>query len=435
MDQPIDPKALIEELTVAELCETAERYYADLPDPTHVLSKPFGSLLEAPILLSRIPLLISGLRLGKSMVVLDFGAGTCWLSRLLNQMQCATISVDPSTTALELGKRLFEMSPIVGDYILPPRFVPFDGEHIEVPDDSVDRVVCFDTFHHVPNQRQILQEFFRVLKPGGVVGFSEPGPAHSQSPQAQYEMQRHKVLENDIRLDEIRAMASDIGFADLRVKLVLDPSLDLSFQEYMSIVHSPAALWKRSQGIRRLVSLRMAIRDLLRLRARDSEPDSECVPALLNKVLSSMVSSMPGATIFFLTKGAFVADSRSASGLQYEMEVLAADREARAGQAMQVTVRVKNVGQSIWLHSDVQDIGVVRLGVHLFSADHRMLNNDFARGDLGRDIAPGQSITATFKFACPAPGDYILGLDLVSEAVIWFEMLGNKPQYLNIHVS
>ncbi len=435
MDQPIDPKALMQDLSVAELCETAERYYAELPDCTHVLSKPFGSLLEAPVLLPRISPFLAGLRLGKSMTVLDFGAGTCWLSRLLNQLQCATISVDPSRTALELGRRLFEMSPIVGSYILPPRFVPFDGEHIDVPDGSVDRVACFDTFHHVPNQRQVLSEFYRVLRPGGIVGFSEPGPAHSQSPQAQEEMRTHKVLENDIRLDEIRALAYDMGFTDLRVKLVLDPNLDLTFQEYMSIVHSPAALWKRNKGIRRLISLRTAIGDLLRVRPRDSESDSPCVPALVDKVLNAMVSYMPGATVFFLTKGAFISDSRIASGLQYEMDVLAADRQGHAGQAMDLTVRVQNVGQGIWLHANIQDIGVVRLGVHLLGADHQMLNNDFARGELGRDIAPGESATVTCAITCPEPGDYVLGLDLVSEQVIWFEMLGNKPQYINIHVS
>jgi len=435
VEQPVDPQKLMKQLTVAALCETAERYYAGLSDPTHQLSKPFGSLLEAPVLLSRIPLLLAGLRLGKSMVVLDFGAGTCWLSRLLNQLQCVTISVDVSRTALELGKRLFQMSPIIGDYVLAPTFMPFDGEHLDVQDDSVDRVVCFDTFHHVPNQRQILSEFFRVLKPGGIVGFSEPGPLHSQTPQAQYEMQRHGVLENDIRLDEIHEIASSLGFTDLRVKLVLDPSLDLGLEEYMSIISAPPARWEGRQSTPLLHRAWLAVRDLLLPGWSPCDAVACCAPGLANKILSTTARTMHSATVFFLTKGVFVADSRIPTGLHYEMTVVAADRDVRAGQLVEVTVLVKNVGQSVWLHANIQDIGVVRLGVHLFSSDRQLLDNDLARGELGQDIAPGQSATVTCRFACPSPGEYILALDLLSEHIVWFEMLGNQPHYLSIHVS
>jgi len=435
MEEVIDPKRLMRELTVAELCATAEKYYAELSDPTHVLAKPFGNLLEAPALLPRIPLLLSGLRLGAAMVVLDFGAGSCWLSRLLNQLRCATISLDPSTTALEMGKRLFEISPIVGNYILPPRFLPFDGERIQLEDKAVDRIVCFDTFHHIPNQRQILSEFFRVLKPGGIVGFSEPGPTHSQGPAAQEEMRMHKVLENDIRLDEIMAIASEIGFSDLRIKLLLDPSLDLDLKEYMSILHSPPPFWPPPQKTRLRDDLWLAFRNRFGATESDRKAYSGYEPTLINKVLSNIASSMPGATVFFFTKGAYVADSRSGSGLQYEMAILSATREARVGQEMELTVRVKNVGQSVWLHTSIQNIGVVRVGVHLFTADHQLLVSDLAQAELGRDIAPGDSVTVACKVACRTPGDYVLAIALVSESVIWFETLGNKPQYLDIHVS
>ena len=220
MPDMIDPKQLMKELTVAELCQTAEEFYRNLPYPTVQSVQPFDSTTEAPQLLYRMGLLLSGLRLGKSMVVLDFGAGACWFSRHLNQMQCITISVDVSRTALELGKKLFDESPIVGEYLRPPRFLVFDGERLDVADESVERIICFDVFHHVPNQEQILREFYRVLKPGGIAGFAEPGLRHSQSAVAQHAMHTYRVLENDISLHEIWKMADAIGFDDLRVKLV-----------------------------------------------------------------------------------------------------------------------------------------------------------------------------------------------------------------------
>ena len=73
----IDPKDVMRRYTVEELCETAEQYYRSVSDPTPLMSKPFSFLHEAPEALQNLGLLLSGLHLGKTMKVLDFGAGTC----------------------------------------------------------------------------------------------------------------------------------------------------------------------------------------------------------------------------------------------------------------------------------------------------------------------------------------------------------------------
>jgi SAM-dependent methyltransferase len=423
MDKKIDPKQLIQELSVEELCQTAEEYFRNLPDPTHQMSKPFASTLETPQLLYKAGLLLYGLELGKSMLVLDFGAGTCWFSRLLNQMQCVTISVDVSKTALELGKKLFEISPIVGEYLHPPRFVHFDGRRIEVAAETVDRIVSFDAFHHVPNQRQVLREFFRVLKPGGIVGFSEPGINHSQTELSQYEMQRHAVLENDIRLDEIREMATDIGFSDLRVKLLYDPYLNLGYSDYESIINWPLAsfLEQRTQ------SLRSRIRKVFR---RETD-----IPEFPAEVIKNIVPAMQNSAVFFLTKGMYIPDSRSHAGLQHKLELLTTTDTIQAGAALELKVRLENIGSSKWLHSNIQDIGVVKIGVHLLDADQQLLENDFARGRLGADVMPGQIVTAEVSVTFAQAGEYILAFDLVSEHVCWFELFGSQPQYLHVNVT
>jgi len=167
----IDPKRLAEEMSVEHLCRTANDYFKSLSDPTPWMTKPFSSLVEAPELLQNVGLLLSGLHLGKTMTVLDFGAGSCWFSRILSQLQCQTISCDVSDAALEIGKRLFKKLPLLGEGVFEPRFLPFDGKQIDLPDNAVDRIACNDAFHHVPDQRLVLSEFVRVLKPGGIAGF------------------------------------------------------------------------------------------------------------------------------------------------------------------------------------------------------------------------------------------------------------------------
>ncbi len=103
----INPRDIIERFTPEELCQTADNYYKSISDPTVQMAKPFSSLMETPQILKNMGLLLSGLRLGKTMTILDFASGVCWFSRFLSELHCQTISCDVSKTALEIGKRLF----------------------------------------------------------------------------------------------------------------------------------------------------------------------------------------------------------------------------------------------------------------------------------------------------------------------------------------
>lgn len=48
-----------------------------------------------------------------------------------------------------------------------------DCAAIQLPDASVDMLFCHQTFHHLVEQQQALAEFWRVLKPGGLLLFAE----------------------------------------------------------------------------------------------------------------------------------------------------------------------------------------------------------------------------------------------------------------------
>jgi ubiquinone/menaquinone biosynthesis C-methylase UbiE len=48
-----------------------------------------------------------------------------------------------------------------------------DAESLPFDDDSFDLVTCRLAFHHFPNSRRAISEFARVLKPGGVLGFTD----------------------------------------------------------------------------------------------------------------------------------------------------------------------------------------------------------------------------------------------------------------------
>ena len=52
---------------------------------------------------------------------------------------------------------------------------------LELDDDTVDVVFCHQTFHHLTRQGAALAEFYRVLKPGGLLLFAESTRAYIES--------------------------------------------------------------------------------------------------------------------------------------------------------------------------------------------------------------------------------------------------------------
>ncbi|MFA4915366.1 MAG: class I SAM-dependent methyltransferase [Syntrophales bacterium] len=391
----IDPKNLIRDRPVSTFCRKSEEFFQRIKDNSELHGKPFANAQAAPRLILRLGFLLSGIRLGGGMTILDFGAGTCWLSKMLNQMQCATISVDPSITALTIGQRLFKEFPIVGEPILPPRFIVFEGHHISVEDNSIDRIVCFDAFHHVPNQKEILKEFHRVLKPGGIAGFSEPGPHHSKANDSQAEMMAYGVLENDILLEEIKALADEVGFSGFFVKPHFDCDPDLDYEDYRNIM-SKREIPKRLQD--------------------------------------NFIMSMENDNIFFLTKGKFMLDSRNRQGLKHSLHVKGDRLSGKVNEPLTLQAAIKNTGEAKWLVDNIKNIGVVFVGMHLYDSSDNLLDLDFYRKKISKELYPGDETSETLSIIFPNPGTYHLIVDLVSERVCWFEQNGSVPQRILVEV-
>ena len=174
----IDVKDLIAHSSIDELNQTAEAYFASLTEWDHHLAKPFSRTDEAPAMLINLAVLLQGLRLSPGDVVLDFGGGTGWLSRFLTQLGCRAIALDVSTTALDIARALYERMPVAGAQPAP-QFLLFDGRRIDLPDASVDRIACFDAFHHAPNPEEMLREFARVEGATGAPGGSPARTPHA----------------------------------------------------------------------------------------------------------------------------------------------------------------------------------------------------------------------------------------------------------------
>src|SRR5258705_5595142 len=295
-DAFVDARALSTTLSVEDLARTADDYYrTTLQFTDRYLAKPFADPRDAPDLLGSFAHLVSGLHLVPGMTVLDFGAGACWTTRCLTQLGCAAIALDVSATALELGRQLYARLPPIGD-VPPPRFLVFDGRRIDLPDATVDRTFCFDAFHHVPNPAEAMRELGRVLRPGGIAGFSEPGRHHSKGARSQYAMKNYTAIANDVVMEDACRWARAAGFSEVELAVFDTESHRVSLEEFEELTRGGRALGRYADRVRLFLF---------------------------------------GHQTFFLRRGGQVTkDSRERDGLKGEITVRLERTEVRAGDSI-----------------------------------------------------------------------------------------------------
>ncbi len=100
---------------------------------------------------------------------------------------------------------------------------------------------------------------------------------------------------------------------------------------------------------------------------------------------------------------------------------------ARAGQPINLAVRVSNLSARPFPARASYGRRLVRLGAQLARRDGTIINRDHARAWLPATLEPGSRIDVPIEIPAPAsPGRYLLRFDLVSEGIDWFERCGSK---------
>jgi SAM-dependent methyltransferase len=377
----------------------AEQYFVSIGETPFLTGKPFTDGL-LPRYLYSLGILLEGIRLHRSDVVVELGAGTSWVSHFINRYGCKTISVDVSGTALTLAEKLFRQDSTT-NWAAGPEFRSYDGHRLPLADASCTKVVIFDAFHHVPNQREILSELARILTPDGIVGMCEPGLGHASSESSRAEVENHGVLENELVIEDLGALAKDCGFSDARV------------------IVAPHG-----------VTTQVDVEDLgafLRGRGFRTFWQDQCTALLTGHFI-------------LLYKGDPTPTTRQPTGLDARIRVGRGQTSCTAvrGRPTPLVVHLTNMGPTRWLARDEPGGGWTRLGAHLYRDEpHReLVDFDWLRVALPETLGQNQEATIPVELPpVPECGRYRVVFDLVIEGYAWFAQRGSRAAELTLTVT
>lgn len=367
---------------------------------------------------------VENLKCPPGSLILDLGAGACWVSEWLVKLGFRTVSLDISYGTLEIGKRRFS------DCQLDGAFVAGDIEALPFMAKIFDGVICLATLHHVPDIQKALGELHRVLKSSGSVVLIEPGEGHSQAPGSRVAMEQFNVLEQDILIADIYIKAQKAGFKRFWVVPFIYPEIQLDNKSWHALLTFPYSSSRIRGWAKRLYYLFCSFLPIARARPiRQGQ-------WLRAHFLHRLIINAKTHPILVLRNEDRCLDSRVPGLLKADIQLINTPGKVPSGRNFCLKIRVKNTGDTLWLSQRNPYGGFVTLGGQLCDAQGGLMIRDFVRIHLPKDIAPSEEITLDFSFKAPKEaGVYQLKVDMVDELVTWFEARGSKPLTISFQIQ
>ena len=148
--------------------------------------------------------------------ILDVGCGTGFAVRQLSQRlwEGKVCGLDISRSMLAKAKTNTANCDNV-------ELILGDAENLPHENKQFDKLMCANCFHYFPNLTVVIQEFHRVLKPGGIVYILDS--CRDVSPAIIfYDLARKKIAADHVRYyhtKEIKATLAQAGFQAIREEL------------------------------------------------------------------------------------------------------------------------------------------------------------------------------------------------------------------------
>lgn len=395
----INVQNFISTLPEDDLIKYADKYWEHISVDSDVCYKPFMNLKNGKQNTKHLALVLEAIELYENARVLDFGCGAGWLTFALAMMKTKAVGVEISQKAVEVATKLIDKLPKREGYL--PAFVSYNGRKLPFADKTFDRIICFDSFHHVANQQDTLVEFYRVLDDGGRVVMNEPAPGHSKTEKSQEEMRTKKIIENDIDLAFLSKEAEAIGFFSACPFLQFDQPVKITVDQHQNLYQNPSTA-------------------------------SEVLKSLAQKSFQHFVGR---AQCFSFLKPCAETNSSKPDGLDGELRILSVAENADGNGSYKIRVRASNTGSSAWNLCD-DSPGKVQLAIISLNQDLSVNNQNYRRVALAdgnsalssRGILPENYCEVEFDLILTDPLQTRIRFELVAEGVVWFSAVSKIEQ-------
>jgi SAM-dependent methyltransferase/uncharacterized protein YbaR (Trm112 family) len=167
------------------------------------LTLPFnpGDTAYTIRILGRMGNVLPLLELNRGDLVLDSGPAYAWTTEWLVKMGLNAIGVDICRTYLDIGMKRMEHMLERG---LPrPHLVVADIENLPLRDRTLNAILCFDSFHHIPDRKTAMNHFYRVLQETGNIVLAEPDGTHEYAEISRSVMDKYGILEKGMELEDV----------------------------------------------------------------------------------------------------------------------------------------------------------------------------------------------------------------------------------------
>jgi 2-polyprenyl-3-methyl-5-hydroxy-6-metoxy-1,4-benzoquinol methylase/glycosyltransferase involved in cell wall biosynthesis len=341
-----------------------------------------------------------GLALPPGARILDVGCGSGWLSEYFARLGYDVKGIDISPALITMSRERVARVPYGVDHETPLRCL-FAVHDIEIAplEEKFDAVICYDSLHHLEDERAVFRHLAAMLDVGGLLFILEghkPGRGSETEAELFEVMREFGTLESPFSSDYLRELISDNGFVVVG--------------DYVSV----NGLFERemlegNSGDR-----------ILPLRTLDMD---------YHYLTCMKVTGEAPATS--------VPDSRQPGVLRAELTLRGSlPQEIEAGAKLELNVTVTNAGDTLWLTGQTVRRGVVMPGLRIIDERGRIVTELHGHPMLPRAVPPGLTVDFDIQLVAPMElGRYTIKIDLVDQHVCWFEERGSRPLVFNFEVK
>ena len=337
-----------------------------------------------------------GLALPPGARILDVGCGSGWLSEYFARLGYDVKGIDLSPALIAMSRERVSRVPYGVDHETPLR-CSFQVHDIELEPlrEKFDAVICYDSLHHLEDERAVVKHLAAMLDIGGLLFILEghkPLPGSKTEDELLEVMRQFGTLESPFSDDYLRALLDEHGLA-----LIGD---------YVSI----NGLFERE----------MLEGDRLPLQTLPTDYHYLTCMKISDGARASSVANSQAPGLLraeFIPRGALPEN------------IMAADQ-------LQLRITAKNTGDTLWLNGQTVRSGVVMPGVRIIDEQGQIIHELQGYPMLPRAVPPGGTVDFQIQFVAPsASGSYTLKVDLVDQHICWFEERGSQPLLLGFKVE